>query len=504
MISFPMSACLCVCVFVSEVAIAQSAPHRIQIVDASTGRGVPLVELETVNHVRWVTDSNGIAAIDEPGLFDKDVFFYVQSHGYEFPADGFGYRGRRTKLVPGGETVWKIERRNIAERMYRVTGHGIYRDSVLVGAETPIPAPLLNADVFGSDSVMTALFRGKIHWFWGDTSKPNYPLGIFNVPGAVSELPERGGLEPGRGVALNYFTDENGAVRDTCRMPGKGPTWIDGLLVVTDEQEHERMFAKYVKVEPPLTVYERGLAEFDADAGQFRQALVFPKESELYPAGHPIAHADGQSSYFYFAEPFPWVRVRATVAAVTDLATYECYSCLERDSDGKPRVVRDDEGRLVYEWKRDGLPLTPDRFDTLRKAGALRPDENPFRLQARGADTRVQLHAASSIAWNPYRDRWTMIALEKFGTSVLGELWYAESEQLAGPWSEAIKIVSHDKYSFYNPKQHPLLSQENGRYLYFEGTYTTLFSGNNHPTPRYDYNQIMYQLDLSDPRLALD
>ncbi len=39
--------------------------------------------------------------------------------------------------------------------------------------------------------------------------------------------------------------------------------------------------------------------------------------------------------------------------------------------------------------------------------------------------------------------------------------------------------------------------------IFFEGTYTTTFSGNPDPTPRYDYNQIMYQLDLSDRRLTL-
>ncbi len=39
--------------------------------------------------------------------------------------------------------------------------------------------------------------------------------------------------------------------------------------------------------------------------------------------------------------------------------------------------------------------------------------------------------------------------------------------------------------------------------LDFEGTYTATFSGNKDPTPRYDYNQVMYQLDLSDQRLAL-
>ncbi len=40
-----------------------------------------------------------------------------------------------------------------------------------------------------------------------------------------------------------------------------------------------------------------------------------------------------------------------------------------------------------------------------------------------------------------------------------------------------------------------------GRLIYFEGTYTQTFSGNPVATPRYDYNQIMYRLDLADPRL---
>src|SRR5206468_93282 len=35
------------------------------------------------------------------------------------------------------------------------------------------------------------------------------------------------------------------------------------------------------------------------------------------------------------------------------------------------------------------------------------------------------------------------------------------------------------------------------------GTYTHSFSGNSDQTPRYDYNQIMYKLDLGDKRLAL-
>ena len=38
--------------------------------------------------------------------------------------------------------------------------------------------------------------------------------------------------------------------------------------------------------------------------------------------------------------------------------------------------------------------------------------------------------------------------------------------------------------------------------LFFEGTYTKEFARHAAPTPRYDYNQILYRLDLDDPGLA--
>ena len=95
-----------------------------------------------------------------------------------------------------------------------------------------------------------------------------------------------------------------------------------------------------------------------------------------------------------------------------------------------------------------------------------------------------------------------MIVAEQFGkSSMLGEIWYAEAEKPEGPWRDARKIVTHDRYSFYNPAQHPFFDQEGGRYIYFEGTYTTAFSREGEPTPRYEYNQIMYRLDLADERL---
>jgi hypothetical protein len=91
--------------------------------------------------------------------------------------------------------VLKIKRTNIAERLYRVVGAGIYRDSVLTGQPVPIRQPLLNGHVLGSDSVVNAVYRGKIWWFWGDTFNPAQSVGNYQVPGATSLLPAAGPRE---------------------------------------------------------------------------------------------------------------------------------------------------------------------------------------------------------------------------------------------------------------------------------------------------------------------
>ena len=97
-----------------------------------------------------------------------------------------------------------------------------------------------------------------------------------------------------------------------------------------------------------------------------------------------------------------------------------------------------------------------------------------------------------------------LIAVEIGGeSSMLGEVWFAEADTPLGPWAYARKVATHDRYSFYNPQQHPEFAKQSGRMIFFEGTYTVSFSGNTNPTPRYDYNQVMYKLDLDDPRLDL-
>ena len=104
-----------------------------------------------------------------------------------------------------------------------------------------------------------------------------------------------------------------------------------------------------------------------------------------------------------------------------------------------------------------------------------------------------------SVHWNAHRKRWIAVFGELFGTSsVLGEVWYAEAASLTGPWKDARKILTHDGYSFYNVVHHSFL--DDGPIIYFEGTYTTLFSRTKVKTPRYDYNQILYRLNLDDLR----
>ena len=480
------------------------APFAIEVVDDVTGRGVPLVELRTVNDIRLVTDSRGIVAFDEPGLMGQKVFFHVRSHGHEFPKDGFGFRGRALDVTEGGRARLPIRRINIAERLYRVTGAGIYRDSVLVGDPVPTSSPLLNAQVLGSDSVLTAVFGGKVHWFWGDTNRPGYPLGNFGSPTASSALPADGGLDIEKGVNLDYAVAPDGFAAPSAALPGPGPTWLDGLTVLKDGSGRERMFAAYAKVRPSMEAHERGLAEFDPATRRFTKIAPIPLAAPVIPSGHPFLHTVNGVEYVYFADPYPLVRVRAVVDDLKNVHRYEAFTCLQPGSVlDHPQIDRAESERSLYAWRRAAPAVQATGQAKLVRSGAIDEKKALFALQDGDTGRKVIAHRGS-VYWNAYRNRWVMIAVEQNGaSSFLGEVWFAEADTPIGPWVYARKVLTHDKYSFYNPKQHPMFARENGRMIYFEGTYTTTFSGNDNPTPRYDYNQILYKLDLADPRLHL-
>jgi len=65
-----------------------------------------------------------------------------------------------------------------------------------------------------------------------------------------------------------------------------------------------------------------------------------------------------------------------------------------------------------------------------------------------------------------------------------------------------IEVLTHENYTFYNVQIDWQLTSPEEPILLFEGTYTTAFSDNKSKTPRYDYNQMLYRLDLDDPALS--
>ncbi len=493
------------CLSLSPCLCATTVPHPyfgIQVVDEQTGRGVPLVELETVNHLRYVTDSAGWIAFFEPGLMGQRIFFTISSHGYEFPKDGFGYCGTRVTPRAGKTQRIRIKRTHVAERLYRITGEGLYRDSVLLGLTTPISDPLGTALVVGQDSTFGVPFQDQIYWFWGDTSRMAYPLGHFWMACATSKMPDQGGLAPEVGINLDYLVNDNGFSRPVARLGVKsGPIWIDDVCVLPDDQGEDALVCHYAHMESLAKILDHGLALFDTQTQQFNRMKDLPMDQlPLYPCqAHPIKFR----KRLYLGQVFPIVRYPATLSGLADPNASEVWTCLTPGSTvEQPKFIQAEDGALAYAWRSRGHPVDiADEWQWL-KQGKINPEQANMLPRDVETGSPVRLHRGS-VAWNPFRKRWIVIAVQQGGTSNLGEVWYSEAPFITGPWRWARKIVTHDKYTFYNPVHHPFLDQNNGRIIYFEGTYASTFSGNEFPTPRYDYNQIMYRLDLSAPGLKI-
>ena len=497
----------------SHSALAED-PIEIQVIDPETQRGIPMVELTTVDDVVYLTDSAGRVAFDEPELSDALVFFKVTSPGYQVAKDGFGIEGVRLKTEAGQTHTIEMTRLNLAERLYRITGRDIYRDSVRLGHSVPLESPVLNGKVVGQDSVQPAVYQNQLYWFWGDTNQLQYPLGLYRTAGAVSELPSQGGLEPSDGINLKYFTKEDGFARAMVEVQNpEGVVWIHGVCVVPDESGKDTIVAQYSRRKGLSDAMEQGHVQWNDERQIFEVIKTIDlQETWRMLRDHPIRHREESTDYLMFGNPFPVTRVPATLAAIKNPEAYESYTCREEISGqhltekqlAESKPARDAGGQLVWAWKK-APPVTQQDEQRWLKQGLITIEE--ARYLPRDADQKdrvVQMHSGT-VQWNAFRNRWVMIAIEhawnKSSPSFLGEVFYSEAESAQGPYLKTIKVATHPKQSFYNPCHHVFFDQNGGRTIYFEGTYCNTFT-TSPATPRYNYNQLMYRLDLGEQRLT--
>lgn len=430
-------------------------PCRIRVVDADNGWPVPLVELTTNHHVRFVSDNAGVIAFDLPELMGETSWFTVRGHGYEVPADGFGFHGVRLTPTPGGELTVKVERKFPAKRLGRITGSGLFGESERFAGEPDWK----DQGILGCDSVQLAVYGGRLHWLWGDTTLARYPLGLFHMLGATTEVRPLTSFEPPVRLRYDYVTGEDGRPRVVAPMPGDGPTWVNGFTAVADRSGQEQLVGVYTKIEPPLTPYEVGLCVWNDDQNVFETHRVVWNRSSgqklpPLPDGHPVKYTDQEGTqWLLFGDPLPHLRCEATFEAWED----------------------------------------PTRWESLTPQRSIPAAEGPAEITPH----------RGSIAWSDYLQQWIAVLTQMHGeSSEFGEIWLAVAPEPTGPWRSAVQVVSHDNYTFYNPRLHPEWTIGASPILLFEGTYTHTFADRPVPTPRYDYNQILYRVDLDDDIFA--
>ena len=426
-------------------------PFVIKVVDAENGWPVPLVKLKTTSKVSFVTDNAGIVAFDLPELMGRESWLFVDGDGYEVEPDGFGYHGLRVTPEQGKTHTIKVQRKILARRIGRLTGSGLYAESQKCGLHTDWK----DQGITGCDSIRLAPHKGSLHWVWGDTGLPRYPLGLFQALGAKTKLAPLEKFEPPLKLRFDYFRGDDGRPRNTAEMPGPGPTWLDAIVSLPDDAGDHKLVCYYVKIKKPMVVYQSGLCVWNEQTKRFDKLKELWNQSNdnekqpTAPMGHVTLWTDEDKvQWALFGDPFPFLKCKATFAAWQD----------------------------------------PDQWETI---------DAPDTVKSIDGD-QIRVHRGS-IAWNEYRKKWVCVFGQVYGKpSMLGEIWYTEAASPFGPWQGAVKILSHKNYSFYNPRLQHDLTPKDADFILFEGTYTHTFSGNPVQTPRYDYNQILYRLNLDD------
>ncbi|MBL9113624.1 MAG: hypothetical protein JNJ83_01360 [Verrucomicrobiaceae bacterium] len=452
-----------------QAAVAWAAGWGVQVVDETSGRGIPMVVLSANNGATWVTDNAGWACVDEPDLQGQPIYLTAVSPGYVYPKDSAGFSGTEVKVEAGGTVVLKMMRTDLAERMARLTGTGLYRDSKALGKDIAIaahtPPPLAR-----QSNALTELHRGEVCWLWQEAEQMTHPGQRLAVTGTKSRL-----ASPPSALAMEQWSPTP-APQTLLPVPGAPWVVVDGLVSVPDADGNARLVAHYIIQGKDTAKVEHGLAELNEE-GLFDRIVVLGDEYQWQlPAGGAVKVKEHEQEWLYFARPFCTVRVPATFEAIR---TPSFYQALTWDADAKD-----------YRWQTERGPMEPSNEVELLAGGMVSANQARFRLLEAVSGTAVPV-ATGSVQWNEFRQRWVMIA-----SAALDEVWYAESVKPEGPWGKAVRIVTLAGMDYRKVCQRPFLTEEKGRVIYFDGA----VSGSG--LPRYEGCQLMYRLDLSDARLG--
>lgn len=143
-----------------------------------------------------------------------------------------------------------------------------------------------------------------------------------------------------------------------------------------------------------------------------------------------------------------------------------------------------------------------------------------LHLRAAGRSGAELTLAGGSVHWNGFRRKYIAIigarpgpippASSRVSSTVAappappkpsfdGEIYYAESAELTSGWSNATLVITHAQsgMSCYNPLQLPMYDDDSKGRIYITCTFVNSFSGVVHKQPRYDYNNVVFALDLA-------
>jgi hypothetical protein len=282
------------------------------------------------------------------------------------------------------------------------------------------------------------------------------------------------------------------------------PVWIGGIVSLNASG----MFAFFTK--GGMTATSWGLLKWNEGLSRFDLAWIRNTTDDQMSLEMKLkAGLNGAQSSFdgdgniLFTSAYASIRTKATEEGLMNLDSYEAFTALLPGSTMTKPVLDRSSGKLRYAWRTGAPPLTESDEQELLRQGLMDKSELWISLKQKTTDTLIVLRRGSTH-WNRKLQAWLLLSSGNPGT-----IWAAKSERPEGPYREAVLVATHNSTgsgrsddsdkatNFYNPTQHVFFDEDEGETIYFSGTFVTSFAPQHFATARYDYNSIMYRINVS-------